>query len=74
MIDSGFEGRHSWIEGSDFSILGGVEDLINALGVVQSLPFHPSVCSAHESLKSSHFRSRLPFRVFTLESHFFIFL
>ena len=51
MIDLGFGGRHSWIEGSDFLILGGVEDLINASGAVRSLPFHSSVRSAHESLK-----------------------
>ena len=35
--------------------------------------FHSSVCSAHESSKISCFCSRLPFRIFTLESHFFIF-
>ena len=61
-----------------FLVLGRVEDLIEASDAVLSLPFHSSVCFAMRLQKFSCFCSKLPFRVFTLESffpfhfHFFI--
>ena len=51
-------------------ILESVEDLIEASDAVWSLPFHSSVCFAHETSEIFRFCSRLPFRVFTLESFF----
>ena len=42
VIDSGIRERHSGIEGSNSSISEEVEDLIKALDVVWSLPFHSS--------------------------------
>ena len=51
MTDSEIWGDTLEIEGSDFSVLKEVEDLINVLGAVRSLPLHSFVCSAHEFLK-----------------------
>ena len=74
VIDLGVYERHSWIEGSNFLVSKGIEDLVEASDASWLLTLHSFVCSAHESLESSRFYSRLPFWVFTLESHFFIFL
>ena len=71
VIDLGVYERHSWIEGSNFLVSKGIEDLVEASDASWLLTLHSFVCSAHESLESSRFRSRLPFQVFTLESHFF---
>ena len=71
MIDSRVWKRHSWIEGSNFLVSKWIEDLVEASNASWLLTFHSFVCSAHESLESSRFYSRLPFRVFTLESLFF---
>ena len=73
VIDSRFWEKHSWIEGSNFLVSKGIEDLVEASNAFWLLTFHSFVCSAHESLESSRFRSRLPFRVFTLESRFSFF-
>ena len=62
-------GRNSWIEGLDFSVLEGIEELVEASDVSWLSTLHSFACSTHESFKIS-FCSRLPFRVFTLESHF----
>ena len=51
MIDSGIGGSHYGIEGIKFLVLERVEDLIEALDAIWSLPFHSSICFAHETLK-----------------------
>ena len=51
VIDSGIRGIAFWNRGFKFLVLEKVEDLIEASNAVRSLPFHSSVCSAHESLK-----------------------
>ena len=71
VIDSGVWEKHFWIERSNFLVSKGIEDLVEASDASWLLTLHSFVCPAHESLESFHFRSRLPFWVFTLESHFF---
>ena len=51
MIDLRFGGRHSWIADSDFSILGGVEEPVEASDTFWLLTFHSFVRSARKSLK-----------------------
>ena len=69
--------RAFWNEEFELLVLERVKDLIEDSDAVRSLPFHSSVCFAHETSKIFlffFFCSRLPFRVFTLESFFFPFL
>ena len=54
-------------------MLEGIEGLVEASDASWLLIFHSFVCSAYESLKSSHFRSRLPFLGFHPRVSFFFY-
>ena len=51
MIDSGIGGSHFGIEGIKFLVLEMVKDLIEDSDAVRSLPFHSSICFAHDTSK-----------------------
>ena len=72
VIDSEFGGRHYWIEGSDFPILEGVEEPLEASDASWLSTLH-SFAPSTNLWQFSFFCSRLPFRVFTLKSRFFYF-
>ena len=70
VIDSRIREMHYWIESSNSPILEGIEEPVEASDAFWLLTLYSFVCPAHESLESFHFRFKLPFWVFTLESHF----
>ena len=64
VIGSKFWGMHSWIEGSDLSILEGVKDLINASVLSGRCPFILLFAPPTIFQKFYYFRSRPPFSSF----------
>ena len=72
VIDSRIRGKAFWNEEFKFLVLERVKDLIEDSDAVRSLPFTLLFAPSMSLRNFSRFRSRLPFRVFTLESHFFI--
>ena len=77
VIDSRIRGKAFWNEEFKFLVLERVKDLMEDSDVVRSLTFTLLFAPPVSLQKFSCFCSRLPFRVFTLESFFlsiFIFL
>ena len=52
---SGIRGKAFWNRGFKFLVLERVEDLIKVSDAVRSLPFHSSICIAHEFSKNFSF-------------------
>ena len=69
-IDSRIRGKAFWNEEFKFLVLERVKDLIKDSDAVRLLPFILLFVSPTSFRKFSHFCSRPPFRVFTLESFF----
>ena len=74
MMNSRIRGKAFWNEKFKFLILERVKDLIEDSDAVRSLPFILLFALPRSLQNFSHFISRLPFRVFTLGLHFFIFI